>query len=67
VKLSHLVRTPTIDSIKPLLRNLVNRLIIALLGLSPLSVAYVLVALLHILTMNVSNSCFMLWMIMFGV
>jgi hypothetical protein len=67
VKLSHLVRTPTIDSIKPLLRNLVNRLIIALLGLSPLSVAYVFVALLHILTMNVSNSCFMLWMIMFGV
>jgi hypothetical protein len=67
VKLSHLARTPTIDSIQPFLRNLVNCLMIALLGLSSLSVAYVLVNLLHILTINVSNSCFMLWMIMFGV
>jgi hypothetical protein len=39
----------------------------ALLDLSPLSVAYALVVLLLILTMNVLNSCFMLWMIMFGV
>jgi hypothetical protein len=36
VKLSHLVRTPTIDSIKLFLRNLVNFLMIALLDLSPL-------------------------------
>jgi hypothetical protein len=36
VKLSHLIRTTTIDSINPLLRNLVNRLMIALLGLSRL-------------------------------
>jgi hypothetical protein len=49
------------------LRNLVNRLMTALLDLSLLSVAYVLVVLLLILTMNVLNSCFMLWMIMFGV
>jgi hypothetical protein len=39
----------------------------ALLGLSPLSVAYVLVVLLLILTMNMPNSCFMLWMIMFRI
>jgi hypothetical protein len=67
VKLSLLVRTPIIDSIKRSLRSLVNHLIIALLGLSPLSVVYILVVLLHILTMNMSNSCFMFWMIMFGV
>jgi hypothetical protein len=36
LKLSHLVRTPIIDSIKLLLRNLVNRLMIDLLGLSRL-------------------------------
>jgi hypothetical protein len=39
----------------------------ALLDLSPLLVAYVIVVLLLILTMNVLNSCFMLWMIMFGI
>jgi hypothetical protein len=37
-----------------------------LLDLSPLSVTYILVVLLLILTMNMPNSCFMLWMIMFG-
>jgi hypothetical protein len=39
----------------------------ALLDLSPLLVAYVLVDPLLILTMNVSNNCFMLWMVMFEV
>jgi hypothetical protein len=39
----------------------------ALLGLSPLSVAYVLVVLLHILTMNVINNYCMLLMILCGV
>jgi hypothetical protein len=39
----------------------------ALLDLSPLLVAYVIVVLLLILTMNVLNNCFMLWMIMFGI
>jgi hypothetical protein len=37
-----------------------------LLGLSPLSITYVLVVLLLTLTMNVLNNCFMLLMIMFG-
>jgi hypothetical protein len=36
LKLSRLVRTPIIDSIKHLLRNLVNCLMITLLGLSQL-------------------------------
>jgi hypothetical protein len=40
-------------------QKLVNHLMIALLDLSRLS-AYVLVVFLHILTMNVTNSCFML-------
>jgi hypothetical protein len=39
---------------------------IALLGLSPLSVAYVLVVILYTLIMNVLNSCYMCLMIMFG-
>jgi hypothetical protein len=39
---------------------------IALLALSPLSVAYVHVALLLILIMNVLNNCCMLLMILFG-
>jgi hypothetical protein len=41
------------------LRNLVNRLMIALLDLSQLLAAYVHVALLLILTMNVLNNFFM--------
>jgi hypothetical protein len=40
---------------------------IALLVSSPLSVAYVLAVLLHILIMNVPNSFCMLLMILFGV
>jgi hypothetical protein len=39
----------------------------ALLGLSPLLVAYVLVILLLILTMNMLNKCYMLLMILCGV
>jgi hypothetical protein len=46
------------------LRNLANRLMIAWLDLSLLSVAYVLVVLLLILTMNVLNNCCMLLMIL---
>jgi hypothetical protein len=38
----------------------------ALLGLNPLSVAYTLVVLLHILIMNVLNSYCMLLMVLFG-
>jgi hypothetical protein len=48
------------------LKNLVNRLMIALLGLSPLLVAYALVVLLLILTMNVLNNFSMCLMILFG-
>jgi hypothetical protein len=48
------------------LRNLVNRLIIALLDLSRLLATYVHVALLLILIMNVLNICCMLLMILFG-
>jgi hypothetical protein len=40
---------------------------VALLDLSVLSVAYVLVILLHILTMNLINNYCMLLMILFGV
>jgi hypothetical protein len=40
---------------------------IALLVLSPLSVAYVHAVLLHILIMNVLNNFCMLLMILFGV
>jgi hypothetical protein len=47
------------------LRNLVNLLMIALLALSRLLAAYVLVVLLHILIMNVLNNCCMLLMILF--
>jgi hypothetical protein len=39
----------------------------AFLDLNPLLMAYVLVVLLLILTMNVLNNCCMLLMIMFGV
>jgi hypothetical protein len=38
----------------------------ALLDLSPLSVAYVLVVLLHTLIMNVLSNFYMLLMIIFG-
>jgi hypothetical protein len=48
------------------LRNLVNRLMIALLDLSRLLAAYVHVTLLIILIMNMLNNCCMLLMILFG-
>jgi hypothetical protein len=67
LKSNLLVRTPIIDSIRLFLRKLVNLLMIALLGLSLLSVAYVLVVLLHILIMNMLNGCYMLFMILFGI
>jgi hypothetical protein len=52
------------DSTRLFLRNLVNRLMIALLDLSRLLAVYVHVALLLILIMNVLNSCCMLLMIL---
>jgi hypothetical protein len=48
------------------LRNLVNHLIFALLDLSRLLSAYVCVALLLILIMNMLNNYCMLFMILFG-
>jgi hypothetical protein len=65
-KLSLLVRTHTIGSIRLSLRNLVNPWMILLLGSRTLSVIYVLVVLLLTLIMNVLNNRFMLLMIMFG-
>jgi hypothetical protein len=55
-----------IGSTKYSLRNLVNHWMIDLLVLYPLLVAYVLVVLLHTLTMNVLSSCYMRLMTIFG-
>jgi hypothetical protein len=54
------------DSTRLFFRNLVNRLMIALLDLSRLLAAYVHVALLLILIMNMLHNCCMLLMILFG-
>jgi hypothetical protein len=67
LRLSLLIMILIIGITKLSLRNLVNLLMIALLSLSPLRVDYILVALLHILIMNVLNNYCMLSMIMFGV
>jgi hypothetical protein len=67
LRLSLHVEILTIGNIKLSLRNLVNRLMIALLDLSPLSVADVLVVLLLILAMNMLNNYCMLLMILCGV
>jgi hypothetical protein len=67
LRLSLSVRILIIGNTKLSLRNLVNHMMTALLDLSPLSVAYVLVIHLHTLIMNMLNNCFMLLMIMCGV
>jgi hypothetical protein len=54
------------DSTRLFLRNLVNRLMIALLDLSRLFATYVHVTILLIMIMNVLNNCCMLLMILFG-
>jgi hypothetical protein len=54
------------DSTRLFLRNLANPLMIALLVLSRLLAAYVLVVLLHTLTMNMLSSCYMRLMILYG-
>jgi hypothetical protein len=66
LRLSLHVEILIIGSTRLFLRNLVNRLMIALLGLSPLSVVYILVILLHIMIMNVLSSCYMCLVIMYG-
>jgi hypothetical protein len=67
LKLNLLVRIHPIGNIRYSLRNLESLWMVGLLDLSLLSVAYVLVILLHILTMNVLNNCCMFLMILFGV
>jgi hypothetical protein len=66
LRLSLPVRILVINSTKLSLRNLVNLLMTTLLDLIPLSVTYVLVVLLLILTMNVLNNFSMRLMIMYG-
>jgi hypothetical protein len=67
LRLSLRVDIPITDCTRFFLRNLVNRLMIALLDLSRLLVAYVHVVLLLILIMNMLNNCCMLLMILCGV
>jgi hypothetical protein len=67
LKLNLLIRIRTIGNIRRFLRNLESSWMIALLDLSLLSVAYVIMVLLLILVMNVLNNCCMLLMIIFGV
>jgi hypothetical protein len=66
LRLSPHVEIHIIGSTRLFLRNLVNPLMIALLDLSRLLAAYVHVALLLILIMNVLNNCCMFLMILFG-
>jgi hypothetical protein len=65
VRLSLHLEILIIGSNRLFLRDMVNRLMIALLGLSLLSVAYVLVVHLHSPIMNVLSSCYMHLMIMY--
>jgi hypothetical protein len=60
------VEIPMTDSTRLSLRNLESPLMIILLALSPLLAAYVLVVLLHTLTMNVLSSYYMRLMNLFG-
>jgi hypothetical protein len=66
LRLSLHVKILITGSTRLFLRNLVNLLMIALLALSRLLAAYILVVLLHILIMNVLNNCCMLLMILYG-
>jgi hypothetical protein len=67
LKLNLLIRIRTIGNIRHFLRNLESPGMIALLDLSLLLVAYVHVAFLLILIMNVLNNCCKLLMILCGV
>jgi hypothetical protein len=66
LRLSLCIEILITGSTKLFLRNLVNLLMIALLALSRLLAAYVLVVILHILIMNVLNNCYMLLMTLCG-
>jgi hypothetical protein len=65
LRLSLRVEILIIGSTRLFLRNLMNHLMIVLLGLSPLLVVYVLVVLLHIPIMNMLSSCYIRLMIMY--
>jgi hypothetical protein len=67
MKLNLLTRIRTIGNIRHFLRNLESLGMIALLDLSLLFVAYVHVAFLLILIMNVLNNCCKILMILCGV
>jgi hypothetical protein len=67
LRLSLHVEILVTGSTRLFLKNLVNRLVIALPDLSLLSVVYILVVLLLILVMNMLNSYCMLLIILFGV
>jgi hypothetical protein len=67
LRLSLCVEVLIIGNTRLSLKNLVNRLMIDLLDLSRLLAAYIHVALLLILIMNMLNSCCMLLMIPCGV
>jgi hypothetical protein len=66
LRLSLYVEILITSSTRLFLRNLVNHLMIVLLDLSRLLAAYIHVALLLILIMNVLNNYCMLLMILFG-
>jgi hypothetical protein len=66
LRLSFHIEILITESIRPFLRNMVNRLIIALLDLSRLLAAYVHMAPLLILIMNMLNNYCMFLMILFG-
>jgi hypothetical protein len=65
LRLSFHIEILITGSTKVFLRNLMNRLMIALLDLSRLLAAYIHVVLLLILIMNMLNNCCMLLMILF--
>jgi hypothetical protein len=67
LKLNLLVVICTIGNTRCFLRNQESPWMIALLDLSLLLVAYVLMVLLDILIINMPNICCMLLMILFGV
>jgi hypothetical protein len=66
LRLSLHIEILIIGSTRLFLRNLMNRLMIVLLGLSLLSIVYVIVVLLHIPIMNMLSSCYMHLMTMYG-
>jgi hypothetical protein len=67
LRLSLRIEILIIGSTRLFLRNLVNRLMIVLLGSTPLLVAYILVVILYTLIINVLSNCYMRLMIMCGV